>query len=187
MLLRQQGYWTTTSFKVNLTKDEKRRIGRASTPRWELDVLAYKGATNEVLAVECKSFLDSRGVVFQNGQFERPKRYKLFNDQVLRDVVLKRLATELQESGLCAPDPRVTLCLAAGKLASVTDRDLVHAHCRENGWQLFDPDWIRDRLRDTADRKYENDISFVVSKLLLRAEKTARRARRSRDVALVDS
>src|SRR5262245_43986030 len=50
MLLRHQGYWTTPSFKVELTKEEKRNIGRTSSPRWELDLVAYKGSTNEVLA-----------------------------------------------------------------------------------------------------------------------------------------
>jgi len=56
MLLRHDGYWTIPSFKVNLTKEEKRAIGRHSSPRWELDLIAYKGSTNEILAVECKSF-----------------------------------------------------------------------------------------------------------------------------------
>jgi hypothetical protein len=33
MLLRRDGYWTATSVKVELTKDEKRAIGRVSSPR----------------------------------------------------------------------------------------------------------------------------------------------------------
>jgi hypothetical protein len=70
MLLRHDGFWTTPSFKVELTKEEKRRINRFSSPRLELDLIAYKGSTNEVLAIECKSYLDSTGVVFRNGSFE---------------------------------------------------------------------------------------------------------------------
>ena len=61
-ILQRQGYWTLTSVKVELTKAEKVKIGRHSSPRWELDVVAYRGKGNEVLAVECKSFLDSPGV-----------------------------------------------------------------------------------------------------------------------------
>jgi hypothetical protein len=72
LLLRRDGWWTTTSFKVEITKPEKREIGTHSAPRWEIDVLAYKGSTNEILAVECKSFLDSTGVTFRNGQFDPP-------------------------------------------------------------------------------------------------------------------
>lgn len=41
LLLHRDGYWTTTGFKVELTKEEKRRIGRPSSPRWELDVIGY--------------------------------------------------------------------------------------------------------------------------------------------------
>jgi hypothetical protein len=51
MLLRRDGYWTATSVKVELTKEEKRKINRPSSPRWEIDVVAYKGSTNELLAV----------------------------------------------------------------------------------------------------------------------------------------
>ena len=58
LLLRRDGYWTATSVKVELTKMQKRAIGRPSSPRWEIDLVAYKPATNELLAVECKSFLD---------------------------------------------------------------------------------------------------------------------------------
>ena len=32
-ILQRQGFWTITSFKVDLTKAEKREIGRHSSPR----------------------------------------------------------------------------------------------------------------------------------------------------------
>jgi hypothetical protein len=62
MLLTRYGYWSITSYRVILTPEEKRRIGRPSNSRWELDLVAYKASKNEILAVECKSLLDSRGV-----------------------------------------------------------------------------------------------------------------------------
>src|SRR6185295_1642542 len=89
-LLRRDGYWIWPSFKVELTKEEKRAIGKHSSPRWEVDLVAYKGATNEVLAIECKSYLDSGGVLFRKGCFDPPHRYKLFCDAKLRQVVLDR-------------------------------------------------------------------------------------------------
>ncbi len=70
MLLRHEGYWTTPSFKVELTPADKAKIGRESSPRWEIDLVAYKPSTDELLAVECKSLLDSTGVVFRNGKFD---------------------------------------------------------------------------------------------------------------------
>lgn len=167
MLLRQDGYWTTPSLKVNLTKEQKRQIGLATAPRWELDVVAYKGATNEVLVVECKSFLDSTGVIFRNGAFEPEERYKLFTNDILRSVVLERLAEQLQDIGACLHSPHVRLCLAAGKIARKSDRDDLRRYFASNGWLLFDSDWICERLRGAARRGYENDIAFVVSKLLL--------------------
>lgn len=39
-LLEAEGYWVRKSFKVNLTKDEKRQIGKHSIPRVEIDLLA---------------------------------------------------------------------------------------------------------------------------------------------------
>jgi hypothetical protein len=76
LLLRREGHWTASSVKVDLTKDQKRAVSRPSSPRWEIDLVAYRGSTNELLAVECKSFLDSPGVEFRNSVFESPDRYK---------------------------------------------------------------------------------------------------------------
>jgi hypothetical protein len=61
-ILETEGYWVRRGYKVELTKGEKRAIGRRSSPRWEIDLLAYDAAENTVLAVECKSYLDSPGV-----------------------------------------------------------------------------------------------------------------------------
>jgi hypothetical protein len=170
MLLRHQGYWTTPSFKVELTGEEKRKIGRPSSPRWELDLIAYKGQTNEVLMVECKSFLDSPGVLFRNGAFEHPQRYKLFTDDVLLEVVQSRLREQLVKTGACAPSPNITLCLAVGKLASRTDAAGMKNHFDARGWRLFGPDWVREHLLTASKAGYENDVAFVVSKLLLRGK-----------------
>lgn len=168
MLLRHDGYWTIPSFKVKLTKEEKREIGRHSSPRWELDLVAYKGSTNEVLAVECKSFLDSTGVTFRNGKFEPEDRYKLFNHDQLRSVVFRRLGIQLMETGATAASPKVILCLAIGKTAHKSDREGLTHHFNDRGWRLFDEEWVRKRLRLASQDGYENDVAFVVSKILLR-------------------
>jgi hypothetical protein len=168
MLLRREGYWILPSLKVELTKEEKRQIGRHSAPRWEIDLVAYNGLTNELLAVECKSFLDSTGVIFRNGQFEPPKTYKLFVDDCLREVVLNRLAQQLQELKACRPSPTVQLCLAAGKIAAKSDLAGLKEHFVAKGWKLLDRGWLTKRLMETALCGYENDVVFVVTKLLLR-------------------
>ncbi|MGF6428357.1 hypothetical protein [Bradyrhizobium elkanii] len=170
-ILWREGYWVRTSVKVELTKDEKRQISLPSSPRWELDVVAYKAAQNSLLVVECKSYLDSPGVKmhgFDGTNEKAAGRFKLFNKSNVREVVFNRLRTQLTESGSCIANPSVALCLACGRIASESDRQMIKAHFAEQGWQLWDEYWLRDRLKDMAAGGYENQISAVVSKLLLR-------------------
>ena len=61
-VLWREGYWVRTSVKVELTKEDKRAIQLPSSPRWELDVVAYRARDNHLKVVECKSYLDSPGV-----------------------------------------------------------------------------------------------------------------------------
>ncbi len=172
-ILKNDGFWVRPGFKVNLTKEEKRQIGRPSSPRWELDIVAYKGGSNQVLVVECKSYLDSPGVRFDG--FSDPSsrdtsRYKLFNEPKLREVVFSRLATQLVEAASCAVSPEVQLCLAAGKIASQNDRQLLHDHFKKQGWMLWDDNWIRKKLQQMSYLGYEDEPSTIVAKLLLRTE-----------------
>jgi hypothetical protein len=167
-LLFANGWWVQTSVKVELTKDEKKLVGRHSSPRWELDVVAYKGSTNEILVIECKSFLDSRGVQWcelQDGHSST--RYKLFREPVLREVVLARLVTQMTSEGRCGANPKVRLGMMAGKVRA-GDEELLPQHFAANGWVFFGPTWLREQLNEMAARGYSNQISAVVAKLLLR-------------------
>ena len=75
-ILWTEGYWVRTSVKVSLTKEEKRQIGRPSSPRWELDVVAYRGRDNILRVVECKNYLDSLStpVLVAEGQSKEKPR-----------------------------------------------------------------------------------------------------------------
>lgn len=173
-LLEREGYWVRSPYRVELTKAEKRRIGRPSSPRWELDLIAYKPVKNELLVLECKSFLDSPGVRFSGFDGSSPKeakRYKLFSDATLRRVVLGRLVGLLSKNGLARSKPKVILGLAAGKIVSETDREKLKKHFTAKGWALFDDAWLRSRLMRFADYGYENSVPVVVTKLLLREPK----------------
>lgn len=172
-ILWMEGYWVRTSVKVELTKEEKRQIGRPSSPRWELDIVGYSGRDNQLLAVECKSYLDSRGVAlraFDGTDDKFAERFKLFTDDQLRIVVFNRLGLQFAESGACPPNPKVKLCLACGRIATDADRAGLHKHFAENGWELWDEPWLRERLKQMSDRGYENQVSAVVAKLLLRGK-----------------
>jgi hypothetical protein len=171
-ILWREGYWVRTSLKVELTKEEKREIDLPSSPRWELDVVAYKASSNALLVVECKSYLDNPGVKFHgfDGSNEKAAgRFKLFNKSKIREVVFNRLRKQLAELGSCSPDPSVTLCLACGRIANEADRQRMKDHFAQQGWQLWDEFWLRNRLKSMANGGYENQISAVVAKLLLRA------------------
>ncbi|HZF34933.1 MAG TPA: hypothetical protein VE914_14130 [Candidatus Angelobacter sp.] len=124
-ILIHQGYWTRTEFKVELTREDKAEIGRPTNPRWELDVLGYNPPRNEVLIVECKSFLDSGGVHINDfdSDRKRSKRFKLFIEHKTREVVFRRLAIQLTDLQLCQPRPLINLALAAGKIAKGQERD----------------------------------------------------------------
>jgi hypothetical protein len=111
-----EGYWVRNSVKVELTRADKHAIGKPSSPRWEIDLVAYKPFTNELLALECKSYLDSGGVHaahFLEGS-KYAHRYKLFHDAKLRRVVLSRLKQQFVDAGLCQDDAVVQLGLVHG-------------------------------------------------------------------------
>jgi hypothetical protein len=170
-ILWREGYWVRTSVKVELTKEEKREIEIPSSPRWELDVVAYKAKENALLIVECKSYLDSRGVRFQGFDGSNTKaanRFKLFNKPTVRKVVFDRLKKQLTGLGFCSRNPSLTLCLACGRIPNEGERQKIKNHFRRKGWQLWNEIWLRDRLRSMAAGDYENHVSAVVAKLLLR-------------------
>jgi len=170
-IFERKGYWVKTSLKVDLTKAEKRRIGRPSAPRWELDVVAYKGGLNEILVIECKSYLDSTGVKaagLKNGKHK--ERYKLFNDATLQKVVFNRLVAQLAKSGSCPKSATVKLCLAAGKVATKNDREELNEYFMAKGWEFFSDEWIRNELAQLAAAGYENEISIVTTKILARGK-----------------
>jgi hypothetical protein len=169
-ILWMDGYWVRMSVKVDLTKEEKSLIGRLPTsPRWELDIVGYSGRDNVLRVVECKSYFDSRGVAlraFDGSDARLAKRFRMFHDDNLCDVVFGRLRKQLADCGACAPDATVKLCLACGRIATEKDRQGLHKHFAEKGWDLWDEPWLRKRLQTMSEGGYENQVSAVVSKLL---------------------
>jgi hypothetical protein len=146
-ILYIEGYWVRQSVKVELTKREKAAIGLPFSPRWELDVVAYCGRDNTLRVVECKSYIDSGGVALRafNGRDERfGKRFKLFGNKRLRNVVFSRLRTQFVQSGRCRPNPKVKLCLACGRIASETDRRELRRYFAAKGWELWDDKYLNN-------------------------------------------
>jgi hypothetical protein len=60
------------------------------------------------------------------------------------------------------------LALACGKIRNEADRTWIYDHFGERGWELWDERWLGERLECMARQGYENQISSVVAKLLLK-------------------
>ena len=113
-LLVQQRYWVRNSVKINLTPEEKRTINKRSTPRPEIDIVAYDLKTNTICLLEVKSYLDSPGVDYKHvviEQNEQEGRYKLLTAKKYRDVLAKRLHTDWSKSGYINSQTKITFGL----------------------------------------------------------------------------
>ena len=169
-ILEHEGYWVRQSFKVNLTKEEKRAVGKHSMPRPEIDLLAFNPASGEVRVIEAKSYLDSPGVRVKDlaEEHEVPEgRYKLFTCENYRNVVLSRLKQDLNELGMIAGEIHFTLSLVAGKVYQ-NKSDELQALFSSKGWQFWSPEHIRGKVYALAEKAYENEPAIITAKILAR-------------------
>lgn len=170
-LLRKEGFWTWNGYKINLTKQNKKDIGKPSMPRPEIDILAYKVSENELLWVECKSYLDSQGVIYKsladpvNGL---ASRYKVFTEEKFRTIAKEVLIEQVVIEGLVLPNPSLKFCLVTGHIANTTDRTKLHEFFSQKGWLLFDEVWLKERLDKLSISDYEDDVAVIVAKLFAR-------------------
>lgn len=166
-----QGYWTRVGVKIAITKQEKRDLGNPSMPRPEVDIVAFKPHLNELLIIECKSYLDSDGVRIENFDGEdsaHKERFKMFNRDSLRELVTSKLIEQLREEGLLlAAAPKVNYAVVAGNIKAGHESKLIKKF-QEMGWLLVTPSALARGLRKFASRGYENDIVTMVIKILER-------------------
>lgn len=167
-ILRADGYWVHNGYKINLSKEDKRALGNPSMPRPEIDLVAYKAGTGELLSLECKSYFDSGGVhardLLPGGR--NAQRYKMFVDANLREMVLRCLVEQLVERGTVAGMPVPKLGLIYG-CATPANARILRNHFEENDWALYGPKWLKEHLQKMARQSYDNQVASVVAKLLL--------------------
>jgi hypothetical protein len=169
-ILEHEGYWVRQSFKVNLTKEEKRRIGKHSIPRPEIDILAFKPESNRVIAYEAKSFLDSPGVKVADLEksYKIPEGgYKLFTCANYRKIVFNRLKLDLIHLGMGTFDTEITLGLIAGKVYQ-TKSEAIRELLKRQSMEFISPEEIKEKVLKLADMGYENDPSIITAKILNR-------------------
>ncbi len=170
-LLWQEGIWTTVGYKVNLPKEKKKVLGKPTMPRPEIDILGYQASENLLLWVECKSYLDSRGVIYQSlsGEDKRgAMRFKVFTQPKYRKIVTEELIGQVIKSKLARPNPALQYCLVTGKIATEDDRVKLHHLFSENDWILFDEFWVKQGLERLSEIGYEDDIATIVTKIYAR-------------------
>ena len=170
-LLWEAGYWTSVGYKVDLPKPVKVALGKPSLPRPEIDVLGYRAGDNRLLWVECKSYLDSRGVKFDSltgPHAPGAHLYKTFTWPEYREAVTEALVRQLIEHSRIRPNPSVEYALVTGKIATDRDRRSLHRFFEEQGWLLFDEYWVKSRLENLAKKGYENEVAIIVAKLFSR-------------------
>jgi hypothetical protein len=169
-LLEADGYWVRGSFKVDVTKEEKKQIGKHTIPRPEIDLLALRVQTNQVIAFEAKSYLDSSGVKLFDLQQEHevPEgRYKLFTSKRYRDIVLSRLLEDLISKGMANKKTTIRLGLAAGRVYR-QESTQIRQFMNQNSWIFWSPEDIKERVTQLAQHGYENNAAMITAKILLR-------------------
>jgi hypothetical protein len=167
-VLEREGYWMIQSFKVDLTKEEKRELGRPTTPRPEIDLLAFSPVKDQLMVIEVKSYLDSAGVNLEEFKrsYDLPTgRYKLFTCKKYRQIVFNRIKLQLIESGQILASTNLTLGIAAGKIRRNQQGEF-REHMASNDWAFFCPDFINRKLNDFVGAGYENDPFYIAAKVL---------------------
>lgn len=169
-LLEHEGHWVRQSFKVNLTKEEKRNIGKHSIPRPEIDLLVFNFASNSLIALEAKLYLDSLGVKINelSQSHSIPEgRYKLFTCENYRNIVLSRLKKDLISLKMANEETSISLGLAAGNVYQSKTED-IKALFKSRDWFFLSPEDIKQKVCELASKGYENEPAIITAKILMR-------------------
>ena len=154
-LLWDEGLWVWRSFKVKLTPEDKAAIWQAEQSAMAgFDIVGYDGRDNVVHVIECKSYFDSPGVgagwINDDPTASKAGFLELFTDDTLRKVVFAWSEQQLTEEKRCRTGPKLRLGLACGHTKKA-EREKLRSHFAAEGWDLYDEEWLRDRLRRVAD------------------------------------
>ena len=170
-ILEEKGYWIRRSFKVELTKAEKRNIGKHSIPRPEIDILAYDQKSNMVIVVEAKSYFDSPGVRYEyliQKHMIPQGRYKLFTSNRYRRIVFRRLNRQLIDIGMINSDTVITLGLIAGNVYKrESEKIKIYFLKKKPKWYFWGPDEVRGCVKQFSEMGYENNPAVITAKILL--------------------
>ena len=167
-LLEEDSYWVRQSVKVDLTKEEKKLIGKPTSPRPEIDIIALNANKNIILLLEIKSYLDSAGVVLSQVQDENEDQqggYKLLTSSKYRKVIEERLVTDWVTKGIIKAKPKVMYGLVAGKVYQNKEVEL-RDYCKKKKFFFWGPTDIKQKIKLLANKGYENHPVTIAVKIL---------------------
>lgn len=169
-LLLEQQYWVRHSVRISLTTKEKQAINKPSTPRPEIDIVAYDLKANTLFLLEVKSYLDSPGVDYKEvaiDQGEQTGRYKLLTARNYREVLSKRLHSDWCKSGHINSRTKILFGLIAGKIYRNKETEMQN-YFDKKGWLFWGPSLIKNKIIKLAEKGYENNTVTIAAKILTR-------------------
>jgi len=169
-LLIEDGFWVMTSIKVDLTKEEKKKINKPTTPRPEIDIIAFNLKNNTLFLIEVKSFLDSRGVVLNELQKKsdiQKGRYKLLTSDKYRNIISKRLFEDLSKKGLINTKTKISYGLIAGNVYQNKEVE-IKEYFNNKKWLFWGPSEIKSKVINLSLKGYENNPVTIASKIILK-------------------
>ncbi|MQY73323.1 MAG: hypothetical protein GH142_06620, partial [Dehalococcoidia bacterium] len=148
----EEGYWVRRSVKVEISKQDKRNLGKPSMPRPEIDLVALNFKKNELLLVEVKSYLDSYGVYFEAVVGKDPKdkeRYRLFWNAKYREIISSNLKNQYLTQGLINQRTKINYALAAGNIHYQEDDHKIRDYFSKQPekWILITPRQIKSMIK----------------------------------------
>lgn len=169
VFLEQQEYWVRHSVKIELSKEERKKLGKKmiNTPRPEIDIVAYQPEEDELILIEVKSFLDSDGVKINDlsGKKSREKkRYKLLNDKKYQKLITDSLTRQFLKKRLIKESTKIKYGLAAGKVQPKSESKITD-WLNHNGYKYFSPEKIKNTIRNLAHAGWLDDIVTMTAKL----------------------
>ncbi len=170
LYLEESGYWVKQSVKVEISVEDKKKIGIPTMPRPEIDLVAYSAKKNILILIEAKSYLDSPGVRFEsiaNPKSRSLNRYRLLNDAMFQSIVTKRLIKSFLEKGLINKQTKIKYALAAGNVYS-RDEDKIKKYFNKKGWIFISPKEIKEKIRSLAKKGWEDNLVTITAKLILK-------------------
>lgn len=168
-LFKRDGYWTQINYKLGLKPEEKREIKNKTIPTIDVDLVAYR--PGEIFWIECKSYLGSRGVgyndLFGNGNWS--SHYKLFTRKKYREVLLRALKNDLVSRKMAGRKDKIFLWLVAGKVAGGNSNEQrIKNGFEKKKWKFMGPDELRDKLKKIKlENIWDDNVTHVVTKLLV--------------------